>query len=347
LVALLLLISVTPAVAATNIGSISDFKGPSEIVRKTQKFTTQSNLGIEQLDNVQTGNGRVEITFVDNSKVKITEHSKLVIDDFVYTGNPNTSKMALKFASGTVRFATGQTGTINKQNINLKTPVATIAVRGTDFTSTVDDFGKTLVILLPEDDGTIGEITVSNGGGSVIMNKAFQATIITTSDTSPTKPVILKLDINMIDNMMIISPPKEDTSQNDISDSKANILDLSELDIDYLKNTELETDNLPSTLDVLAIDSNFLQDYLSSQDSFSNTKDGVSVQGTSFGYDAKTQIYTLLQESTVSFVRSVDTVVNITVERDKGKNINIDSNNKSFNIQLNEGGGSISVKQKN
>ena len=106
------------------------------------------------MDRVQTGNGRVEITFVDNTNVKVTEHSKLVIDDFVYSGKPSTSKMALRFASGTMRFKTGNG--VSKSNINLRTPTATIAVRGTDFTSTVDDFGKSLVILLPEEDGTVG-----------------------------------------------------------------------------------------------------------------------------------------------------------------------------------------------
>jgi len=335
--------------APSNIGIISSLTGSSEVVRKQQKLSTQPRLSIQQMDNVQTGNGRVEITFVDNSNVKITEHSKLVIDDFVYDGNPKTSKMALNFASGTVRFATGQLGKINKQNIALSTPTATIGVRGTDFTTTVDDFGKSLVILLPEEDGTVGEITVSNNGGTVTLTKAFEATMVTTFESPPSKPVILNLTLNQIDNMLIVSPPDEIKNYLEDADAKANILDLSELDIDYLKNKDLEKDNLEiNSLDINALDANFLEDYLASNMSgTSQTKDGVTISGTAFGYDSQTQIYTILTDAKVKFARSVETNVSIEVEKDKGKNINLDFGNKEFKLQVNEGGTNINVKQGN
>ena len=347
--ALLSINAASAATAPSNIGNVSAFSGSSEVVRKDQKLSTQPRLSIQQMDNVQTGNGRVEITFVDNSNVKITEHSKLVIDDFVYDGNPKTSKMALNFASGTVRFATGQLGKINKQNIALNTPTATIAVRGTDFTTTVDDFGKSLVILLPEEDGRVGEITVSNAGGSVTLTKAFEATMVTTFESSPSKPVILNLSLDQIDNMLIVSPPDQFKNNLEEEDSRANILDLSELDIDYLKNKDLEKDDLK--IDSLSIDplnANFLDDYLAATMSGgSQTKDGVTITGTNFGYDSQTQIYTIIKDSKIQFARSVGTTVSVEVEKDKGKNINLNLDNKEFKIQLNEGGSNINVKQGN
>ena len=96
-------VTLSAVVSPNSIGSVSAFTGTSAVVRKDQKLSTQPRLPIQQMDNVQTGNGRVEITFVDNSNVKVTEHSKLVIDDFVFSGNPNTSKMALNFASRCVK----------------------------------------------------------------------------------------------------------------------------------------------------------------------------------------------------------------------------------------------------
>ena len=336
---LLLLTNAMPAVA--NIGTITELKGNSEVVRKAKKLVGQPRLPIEQLDNIQTGNGRVKITFVDASTVSVTEHSKLVIDDFVYDGNPKTSKMVLKFASGTARFATGQKGLINKANINLKTPTATIAVRGTDFTTTVDDFGKSLIILLPEADGTVGEITVSNGAGSVILNRAFQATIVSTLDSRPSKPVILNMSLDMIDSMLIVSQPTVVTEILDI-DIRDNILDLSELDIDFLKVTEV------SALDVNAIDSNHLEDVLSdSMASPESTKDNVRITGTLFGYDNQTQIYAFIEQDKLKLVRSVSSIIDISINKDSGKNIIIDSNGKMFNIIVNDGGSNIIVKQSN
>lgn len=313
-------------------------------------MATVPRLPIEQNDTVRTGAGRVKIVFVDNSTVSVTEQSKLVIDTFVYDGNPKTSKMGLKFASGTVRFATGQLGKINKSNISLKTPTATIAVRGTDFVSTVDDFGKSLIILLPEEDGSVGEITVSNAAGSVILNRAFQATTVSTFDTSPTKPVILNLTLDMIDNMMIVNPPEEVKEDTEEVDSRANILDLSELDIDYLKNTDLEQNDInASALDANSIDSDFLQDMLDDSLSSGESKEkgGVKLEGTKFGNDPATQIYTILNENNIQFIRQVNNAQDITVPTIQGKKIIINDAGKSLIIIVNDGGSLISVDQKN
>jgi len=301
------------------------------------------------MDRVQTGNGRVEITFVDNTNVKVTEHSKLVIDDFVYSGKPSTSKMALRFASGTMRFKTGNG--VSKSNINLRTPTATIAVRGTDFTSTVDDFGKSLVILLPEEDGTVGEITVSNAAGMVILNKAFQATVVSTADSRPMKPVILNLSLDMIDNMLIVTPPEEIERGEEEGDPRTNILDLSELDIDFLATDDLNEDNLAmSELDINAIDGDFLgEDFLDDglgKDACA-TRDGTKLCGTTFGLDSTTQITSILSGDYLRLVRSLSSTVDIVVKKDSNKTIYIDSNGKSFMIEVNDpaGGTIINVKQ--
>jgi hypothetical protein len=302
------------------------------------------------MDRVQTGNGRVEITFVDDSTVKVTEQSKLVIDDFVYSGKPSTSRMALKFASGTVRFATGQSGKINKSNINLRTPTATIAVRGTDFAATVDDFGKSLVILLPEPNGSVGEIIVSNAAGTVILTKAFQATIISTTDSKPSRPVILNLTLDQIDNMLIVSPAEEVRTSEDSEDSRNNILDLTELDVDFLATNDLTEEQLASSdLDINAINSDFLgEDFL---DDISTTdcvtKDNTKLCGTTFGLNNTTQITTIISGDYLRLVRTLNSTVDFVVQKDVGKSLYIDSNGKAFLIEINEpaGGTIINVKQ--
>lgn len=303
------------------------------------------------MDKVQTGNGRVEIKFIDDSTVKVTEHSKLVIDDFVYSGKPSTSKMALKFASGTVRFATGQSGKMNKANINLRTPTATIGVRGTDFAATVDDFGKSLIILLPEADGSVGEITVSNAAGFVILTRAFQATVVSTTDSRPTKPVILNLSLDQIDNMLIVSPADEVLSDEDIADSKSNILDLSELDIDLLAKDNLQEDQFGnSELDINSINSDFLgEDFLDNNlgaDTCAN-REGAKLCGTTFGLDNTTQFTTVVSGDYIRLVRTLSTTVDIVVKKDSNKTLYIDSNGKSFLIEINDpaGGTIINVKQ--
>jgi hypothetical protein len=240
---------------------------------------------------------------------------------------------------------------MNKGNINLRTPTATIAVRGTDFAATVDDFGKSLIMLLPEPDGSVGEITVSNAGGFVILNRAFQATIVSTADSRPTRPVILNLSLNQIDNMLIVSPAEEVRSEEEITETKANILDLSELDIDYLAKDDLQENQFASSsdLDINAVNADFLgEDFLDSTDgSDCVTKDSTKLCGTTFGLNNTTQITTIMSGDYLRLVRTLSTTVDIVVKKDSNKTLFIDSNGKSFLIEINEpaGGTIINVKQ--
>ena len=296
------------------------------------------------MDNVRTGNGRIEITFVDNTKVKLTEQSKLVIDDFVYDGTPAKGKMALRFASGTARFVTGSMG---KKGINLRTPTATVAVRGTDFTTTVDEMGKSLFILLPDSEGHVGQIIVSNSAGTVILDKAFQSTMVLTADTPPSKPVILNLDLSMIDNMLIVTPP-EVVEEQDMVDKRANILDLSELDVDFLKNDELEKNDInEDELSINRLDANFFDDELVSSEGEENSKDGVRLVGTNFGFDPNTKTYTFVDQVTIQITRIQNNTASILTEKTSNLNISFTDTGRTNIIQLNDGGSNIIVSQQN
>ena len=101
------------------VGEISELRGNGEILRadQTDKLLAKTSLDILSYDDVRTGNGRLGITFLDSSVVRLTEHSKIIIDEYIFDPNPSKSKMALKMASGTARFITGALGKIDKQNI--------------------------------------------------------------------------------------------------------------------------------------------------------------------------------------------------------------------------------------
>jgi hypothetical protein len=139
--ALLLLVTNTAWAA---IGTITEsVNAPPSIQRKAQTLPGSKGTGLEMMDTVRTTQGKVGLTFADKTKVDITENSKLVIDDFVYDPNSKTGgKLAMKVALGTVRYASGQVAKNNPQAVAINTPTATIGVRGTDFTATVDELGR-------------------------------------------------------------------------------------------------------------------------------------------------------------------------------------------------------------
>ena len=137
---------------AESIGGIIEQSGDrGSIVRLSgEELTAELETSIVSFDEVETTNGRLKIEFLDQTQVSLTEHTYMEIDEYVFDPDPSKSKMALNFVQGTARFATGSLGLVAKENITIKTPTASIGIRGTDFTTTVDELGRSLVILLPD-----------------------------------------------------------------------------------------------------------------------------------------------------------------------------------------------------
>ena len=201
------------AFAAGVIGDIILQTGNAVIEQDGEDVKAEDDLDIFQYNTVKTGKGKVAIGFVDDTRVDVTEHSKLIIDEFVYDPNTKKGSLSLKAALGTIRYASGQIAKTSPTEVQIKTPTATIGVRGTDFTMTVDEIGSSTIILLPSCDTNgycfVGEITVESDAGQVIMNTAFQATVVDTISSQPLKPVILTLEEDFITNLLIFSPPRE------------------------------------------------------------------------------------------------------------------------------------------
>ncbi len=227
----LLLLSLSP-ISFAGIGSVEKNTGTADLFRSKEKIVVKRDLGVEMNDDIRTGNGTVNIGFDDKTKVRVEKHSKLVIDDFVYdSSRPTTSKLGLKVALGTVKYASGLIAKNNRQAVNISTPTARIGVLGTSFSMTVDEIGKSLIILLPNADGSVGKIVVEADVGQVIMNQAYQATVVGNLETKPSKPVILDLSLDQINNLLIIKKPKEKEEEGNGSNGDKNILDFNELDI--------------------------------------------------------------------------------------------------------------------
>ena len=342
-----------------DIGDISELNGVARILRD-EPLQAELNLGIQSNDEAITTNGRMAITFLDDSTVRLTEHSELLIDEYIYDPDPSKSKMALTFGLGTARFITGNLNRIDKQNIQLKTPTANIAIRGTDFTATVDELGRSLIILLPDAYGlSSGEIEVITASGSVLLNKPFQATTVSVFENAPSKPVILDLTLDLIDNMLIVTPPEEEIIEGEeVVVQKKNILDFDDLDIDYLEEDFLKEDELEFTeLDINYLDVNFLEDLLDVIDALEVVKEedalaqdaiSTNIKGTKFGQDLETQITTFYTGEKLTLLRSVESTARIDIDGSASYTVIFIQNGVSNIVTINGGEGStIKITQEN
>ena len=78
---------------------------------------------------VRTGaESAAKLVFVDSTNLAVGPTSRVVLDRFVYEGDPGSEKVAVGLAKGLFRFTTGN---LDKKAYTINTPTAAIGVRGT------------------------------------------------------------------------------------------------------------------------------------------------------------------------------------------------------------------------
>ena len=236
--------------AQANIGSVTDFTGSAAIERDEgfEVYDVEKDLGVEMMDVVATAMGKVRIEFLDETLVDVTEHSRLIIDDFVYDPASGEGSLGLKASLGTIRYASGKIAKNSRQNVVITTPSAVIGVNGTDFAMIVNEIGGSMITLLPSCDSSglcvVGEISVTTDMGYVIMTQAFETTYADSAGVRPSKPVILDLDEEMMTNLLIIREVKEVDPDGALAaeEAKKKLSDI--LGVDFLSTDALLADVL-------------------------------------------------------------------------------------------------------
>jgi len=113
---------------------------------------------IDQGETISTNNGRAQLRFTDGAYVSLQPESEFRIDQYRYDGKQDgNEKGFFSLLKGGLRTITGLVGRNNKNNYQVTTSVATIGIRGTEYTI---QYGQSIV-------GTVGEgeINVCNGAG--------------------------------------------------------------------------------------------------------------------------------------------------------------------------------------
>jgi hypothetical protein len=87
--------------------------------------------------------GQAQILFRDDTKLVVGPSSELTIDRFVYAGSSTAREFTIDAVRGAFRFISGSS---QKQAYTIRTPTATIGVRGTRFDVTVIDRATNLAL---------------------------------------------------------------------------------------------------------------------------------------------------------------------------------------------------------
>ena len=251
----------------------------------------------------------------------------------------------------------------DRQNIDISTPTAQIAVRGTNFTTTIDELGRSLVILLPDEYGDpSGIIIVSNQAGEVTLDQAYAATMVSSLDSKPTQSVVINgITPAIIDNMFIVNPPQE--IRQEIEEGLNENQDSGILDVDFLEFNELEADALKDTevnleyseLDIDFLEADFLRDLLDVIEELEATTvklvdqqattsvGGVRLSGATIGKNNDSQYNIFVEDGGLVFYRDVQGVIRIKVPIDSSTKLITNVEGYEGTIDLEGGSDSIIV----
>ena len=137
------------AVAEPQIGTVvlKDYKGAQGT--RTQATAEELHFGHEVYtqETVSTpADGATVMRFHDQTQLQIGANSTVVLDNFVYDTNADTSNASIKFTKGVFRYIAGQAK--SEENVKLSTPTTTLTLRGTKFIVQVADDGATTVAVV-------------------------------------------------------------------------------------------------------------------------------------------------------------------------------------------------------
>jgi hypothetical protein len=149
----------SPALAATEV-DIGNAIAVSNIVTAayaTDKRNLKIGDDVRQNEVIEVGpDSQGELKFKDDTKLALGSGARLVLDKFVYDPEKSNGSIVLNLAKGTFRFITGIAA---KPTYQIKTPTASISVRGTIFDIDVSSNGATWLLLIE------GSVEVCNSRG--------------------------------------------------------------------------------------------------------------------------------------------------------------------------------------
>jgi len=179
------------------IGEIRQVEGTVQI-RRAGGGSEAADVGdkVYRNDEIVTGDGgNVGIRFTDGTIFTLSDSARMVLDELVYNGPTQPGSLVVNVLQGTFAFVTGAVAKTGPDAMVVQTPVAMIGVRGTTVAGQISVQGEISTIsLLPDADGTVGRVAISNAAGLQILDAAFESIRLASYFAAPPATELLTPD---------------------------------------------------------------------------------------------------------------------------------------------------------
>jgi hypothetical protein len=131
LIAVMLL---TQAAWAEAIGQIKTLAGEVTIIRRQVKSPAKAGDLLEKADTLLTGtDGRVGITFIDNSRFSLGPNSQIALEKFTFNPTTQEGEFLTRVDRGTLAVISGHIAHTSPDAMQVQTRTTILGVRGTHF----------------------------------------------------------------------------------------------------------------------------------------------------------------------------------------------------------------------
>lgn len=120
--------------AWAEIGRIKSQVGAVSVQRGKSMIAARPGLPLEQGDVLVTGaDGRVGISFLDNTRMALGPKSRIKLDEFSYDRSRQTGSFVTSVNRGSLGVVSGNIAKSKRDAMRVRTPTSMLGVRGTKF----------------------------------------------------------------------------------------------------------------------------------------------------------------------------------------------------------------------
>ena len=129
---LVALLAASPALA--DIARIKTTSGAAAVERGAQKLKAAPGLSLQKGDKLVTGkDGRMSLTFVDNTRFALGPNSSVSVSEFQYDRTRQKGTMLTQVDRGSLAVVSGKIAKSDRDAMKVRTPNTLLGVRGTKF----------------------------------------------------------------------------------------------------------------------------------------------------------------------------------------------------------------------
>ena len=137
-IGLVALLTATPV--AAEIARIKQSSGTASVARGTQQLKASPGLPLQPGDKLVTGkDGRMSLTFVDNTRFAVGPNSSVSVSEFQYDRTRQKGTFVTQVDRGSLAVVSGKIAKSNRDAMKVRTPNTLLGVRGTKFIVEVPD----------------------------------------------------------------------------------------------------------------------------------------------------------------------------------------------------------------